>query len=135
MESSEAERSALSRKFEKVQTAPAGFELFVFIHDFVAHIESRASFDIFLKDKKASRTKEVPVKYFVLRQIYQGIEDIDRTTTEDLGHDRYVAIRELGQIRKKEASESNTFWRRREAVRKITGEVYKVLHAHLSQPA
>jgi hypothetical protein len=132
MESKVTTKLALARKFEKVKKAPASFELFVSIHDFIKHIESESSFNVFLKGGKAARRKEMPLKYFTLQQIYQGIEDIDLVTTDDLGHDRYVAIRELSLIRKNETSESNSFWKRREAARKLAGDVYRTLEAYLS---
>src|SRR5581483_1678879 len=135
MKSNAAVRSALTSKFERVKNTPAGFDFFVSIHDFIQYIESTPSFDVFLKGEKAARRKEMPIKYFVLRQIYQGIEDVDVVTKNDLGHDRYVAIRELGLIRKQETSESNSLWKRREMARKLIGEIYKTLDAHLLQGA
>jgi hypothetical protein len=135
MGSSNGAKLALNRKFEKIKQAPAGFGLFVSIHDFVEYIESAPSFSVFLKGKRPARGKEIPVRYPFLRQIYQGIEDIDLATNADLGHDRYFAIRELSSIRKNDVSESNSFWKRREAFRKLTGEVYKTLDAYLSETA
>ena len=124
-------KAALHRKFEKIEKTPAGFAFFVSIHDFVEYIESTPSFDVFLKGRSA-RAKEIPGKYVTLKQIYQGIEDLDERSGVDLGHDRYVAIRELGLIKKNELSENNSFWRRRESFRKVIGEVYRTLDAHLS---
>ena len=125
-------KSALNRKFEKVREVPANFDFYVSIHDFIEFIESTPSFRIFLGGEKAKRAAELPKKYFSLREIYQGIEDLDRKTTEDLGHSRYVAIRELGLIRSNDFSENNSFWKRRELFRKIIGETYRTLDAHLS---
>lgn len=77
----------------------------------------------------------MPVKYPLLKQVYQGIEDLDVTTNADLGHDRYVAIRELGLIRKNDLSENNSFWKRRESFRKVIEEVYRILNASLTENA
>ena len=130
MERASKAKEALHRKFNKVKETAAGFDFYVSIHDFIDFIESDASFSVFLGEK-AKRGAEIPPKYFYLKQIYQGIEDIDEKTTADLGHDRYVAIRELGLIRRNDLSESNSFWKRRELFRKLSGEVYKILDAHL----
>lgn len=132
METQAKTRLALNRKFETIKNTPAGFAFFVSIHDFVKYVESTPSFDVFLKGNKPKRAKEIPGKYFTLKQIYQGVEDLGEGSNVDLGHDRYVAIRELGLIRKNDLSENNSFWKRREAFRKLTGEVYKILDAHLS---
>ncbi|MDE2020125.1 MAG: hypothetical protein KGJ13_07310, partial [Patescibacteria group bacterium] len=109
----------------------ASFDFFVSIHDFVKFIESDASFAVFLGEK-AKRGNEIPHKYFYLKQIYQGIEDIDEKSTADLGHDRYVAIRELAMIRRNDVSDNNTLWKRRELFRKLANETYKILNAHLA---
>jgi len=123
-------KETLELKFKKVKETSASFDFFISIHDFIGFIESDASFAIFL-GAKAKRSKEIPPKYFYLKQIYQGIEDIDETSNADLGHDRYVAIRELGMIRRNDVSDNNSFWKRRELFRKLSSEVYKILDAHL----
>lgn len=125
MKPSQDIKSVLEKKFEKIKETPANFAFFVSIHDFVTFIESIPLF--------ASHASELPLKYFLLKDIRQGIEDLDRKTTEDLGHNRYTVIRELSLIRNNDTSDSNTFWKRREAFRKIAGETYKILDAHLSQ--
>src|SRR4051812_27489302 len=117
---------ALDQKYSKVSETPAGYKFFVVLHDFVKYLESTPSFETFFAaakkgGAKTSRAAEISPKYSVLKQIYQGIEDIDLRTTDDLGHDRYVAIRELGLIRKNDLSENNSFWKRREALRKLAG--------------
>jgi hypothetical protein len=132
MQTKTAIKSTLASKFEKVKNTPAGFDFFVLVHDFIEYIEANASFNVFLKGEKAARRKEIPIKYFILRQIYQGIEDIDVATTDDLGHDRFVAIRELGLIRENDTSENNSMWRKRDVVRKLSGEVYKTLDDYLA---
>jgi len=121
----------LRRTFSKVKETAAGFDFFVSIHDFVKFIESDASFVAFLGEK-AERASEMPHKYFYLKQVYQGIEDIDRKSTVDLGHDRYVAIRELAMIRRNDVSDNNALWKRRELFRKLIHEIYKTLDAHLA---
>lgn len=133
MASKIAVKQALGQRFEKVSQAPLGFDLYVSIHDFVDYIESTPAFGVFLKGTKAARAGEIPVKYVLLKQVHQGIKDIDLRTTTDLGHDRYVAIRELSLIRKQDLSGNNSFWKRREAFKKITGDVYKVLDAYLEE--
>ena len=129
-------KSVLDRKLKEVREAPAGFPLFVSLHDFVAYIEATPSFAAFFSGaKRGNRAAELSPKYFVMKQVYQGIEDIDLRTSDDLGHDRYVAIRELSSIRNKDFSENNTFWKRRELLRKVAGEVHKTLNGYLAEAA
>ena len=124
----------LDQKFKKVREAPEGFTFFVSLHHFVEYIEATPSFAVFFDTtKKGSRAKEISPKYAVLKQIHQGIKDIDIRTTDDLGHDRYVAIRELSLIRKEDLSENNTFWRRRTSLRKLAGDIHKTLNTYLSE--
>lgn len=129
----ESVKTALDRKFHEINDPSAGFSFFVSIHNFVEYIESAPSFSTFFAiNQKGSRIPELSAKYFILKQVYQGIEDIDSHTKDDLGHDRYVAIRELSQIRNKDFSEgNNSFWRRRELIRKVAGETHKMLSGHL----
>jgi hypothetical protein len=132
-------KSDLDKKYSKVNETPAGYRFFVTLHDFVKYVESIPSFETFFGEpktaaaKKASRTDEISAKYSILKQVYQGIEDIDLRTTDDLGHDRYVAIRELGLIRKNDLSENNSFWKRRETLRKLVGEIHKTLAEFLAE--
>jgi hypothetical protein len=134
MVSRERTASALDKKFEKVRGAPAGFDLFVSIHDFVDYIESVPDFSVFFRqDKKKNRAAELSAKYVLMRQIHQGIEDIDVRTKKDLGHDRYVAIRDLNLIRADRVSENNNFWKQREVLRRLAGEVHRTLRAHLAE--
>ena len=127
-------KSVLDKKLKKVRETPASFPFFVSLHDFVQYVESTPSFAVFFSGtKKGSRASELSLKYPVLKQVYQGIEDIDIRTTDDLGHDRYVAIRELNLIRKKDLSENNSFWKRRELLRKVAGEVHRTLQSYLSE--
>jgi hypothetical protein len=123
----------LAKKGKKVRETPDGFKFYTSLHDFIEYIEATPSFAVFFQGrKKGSRARYLAPKYFVLKQVYQGIEDIDLRTTDDLGHDRYVAIRELGLIRSKDISENNSFWKRREQLRKVAGEVHKTLDDYLS---
>jgi len=69
----------------------------------------------------------LPAKYAYLKQIYQGLEDVNTKTDKDLGHARYMTVRDLTRIKREEVSDSNFFWRKRELFRKVTGEVYEVL--------
>jgi hypothetical protein len=127
---------ALDRKIKKVRETPASFTFFVSIHDFVEYIESTPSFAVFFSTaKKGSRAKELSAKYAIMRQIYQGIEDIDVRTADDLGHDRFVAIRDLSSIRNKNFSDSNSFWKQREVLRKLAGDIHATLCVYLSEPA
>ncbi len=132
MGTKEAIKSVLDKKLKSVRETPAGFTFFVSLHDFVQYIESTPSFSVFFSGtKRGSRAAQIPPKYEVLKQVYQGIEDIDIRTTDDLGHDRYVAIRELGLIRGKDLSENNSFWKRRELLRKVAGEIHQTLQDYL----
>jgi hypothetical protein len=125
-------QSTLDKKIKKVRETPENFAFFVSLHDFVEYIESIPSFATFFAGaKKGSRAKEIPLKYSILKQVYQGIEDIDIRTTDDLGHDRFVAIRELGLIRNNTFSENNSFWKKRELFRKLTGEIHQTLRSYL----
>lgn len=115
----------LDKKFKKVSTTPAGFAFFEAIHDFIEQIELTPALAESLSYKtKINREMNIPAKYAYLRQIYQGLEDTDAKTNRDLGHARYMTVRDLGKIKSKETSESNFFWRKRELFRKLTGEVY-----------
>jgi hypothetical protein len=121
-------KSDLDKKFQKVVEAPMNFALFTAIHDFIEHIETTPAL---LKNisysNKINREANVPAKYGYLRQIYQGVEDTNTKTNDDLGHARYMVVRDLGYIKKAELSESNFFWKKRELFKKLTGEVYEVL--------
>jgi hypothetical protein len=129
-------QTMLDKRFKEVNDAPAGFDFFVSLHNFVGFIEAAPSFAAFFAGaKRGSRAAEIPPKYSVMKQIYQGIEDINAPQNGDIGHDRYTAVRELSAIKKKDVSDSNGFWKRREALRKLAGEIHVTLSAHLSGPA
>jgi len=124
----------LDKKFQKVLKTPASFDFFVAIHDFIKHIELNSFLSIGLSDRlKANRELDIANKYDYLRKIYQGLEDINIKSNIDLGHTRYMVIRELSQIQNKEVSESNSFWRKRELFRKLAGVVYERLNVYLSE--
>ena len=134
MTSAEKINSILDKKLKKVRETPASFTFFVSLHDFVEYIESTPSFTVFFSGtKKGSRASEISPKYSILKEVYQGIEDIDVHTTNDLGHNRYVAIRDLSLIRNNDISENNSFWKRRELLRKTAGEIHQTMHNYLSE--
>ena len=131
--SSKQTRLTLAKKGKKVRETPDGFKFYISLHDFIEYVEVTPLFGVFFQGKKkGSRARDLAPKYFVLKQVYQGIEDLDLRTTDDLGHDRYVAIRELGLIKGKILSENNSFWKRREQLRKVAGEVHKTFDDYLS---
>lgn len=121
-------RSDLDEKFQKVLQTPASFAFFVAIHDFVEHIELNSSLSHSLSHTiKPNQALKIPNKYSSLRQIYQGLEDVDTTSNADLGHARYMILQDLKRIRNQDFSESNLFWKKRELFRKLTGEIYERL--------
>ncbi len=120
----------LDKKFQKVLKTPASFDFFVAIHDFIEYIESHSS----LLNNLSSRTKinrelNIPPKYGYLKQIYQGLEDAGSKSDVDLGHTRYAVILELNKIKNKDVSESNSFWKKRELIRRLAGEIYNRLNS------
>jgi len=128
MKSSKKVKDELEKKFQKVIKTPAGFDFFVAIHDFVEHIESNSSLSSGLSPRlKPNREQNIPNKYNHLKQIYQGLEDVNGKSGVDLGHVRYMVLADLNRIKNKEISESNTFWKKRELFRKLTGEIYERL--------
>lgn len=126
MTASEKTISGLNSKFKKVQHAPENFEFFIAIHDFVKYIQA----------DPALRRVKFPEKYSYLKQVYQGLEDVEgeskAASKNDLGHDRYSVIRDMTRIRDKDFSDSNAFWKKRELFRKLTCEIYQQLEEHLS---
>lgn len=122
-------KSDLEEKFKKVLHTPAGFDFFVAIHDFVEHIELNSSLSDSLSDTvKPSQALKISNKYSSLKQIYQGLEDADAASNADLGHARYMALLDLDRIRNNEFSENNSLWKKRELLRKLTGEIYERLN-------
>lgn len=124
-------KSGLDKKFQKVLNTPASFDFFMAIHDFVEHIESNESLSNDLSPRvKSNREFNIPNKYGYLKQIYQGLKDVNNKSNADLGHARYMVILELNKIRNKDVSESNSFWKKRELSRKLAGEIYERLSAN-----
>ena len=122
-------KSGLDKKFQKVLKTPAGFDFFVAIHDFIEYIELNSSLSDSLSSRiKSNRELNIPSKYSYLKQIYQGLEDINIKSNVDLGHARYAVLLELNRIRNKDVSESNSFWKKRELFRKLTDEIYNRLN-------
>jgi len=122
-------KSDLDEKFQKVLKTPASFGFFVAIHDFIKHIELNPSLsDNLSRRLKPNRELRIPEKYNHLKEIYQGLEDAETKSGADLGHARYMIIQDLNKIRNKDFSESNSFWKKRELFRKLTGEIYERLN-------
>jgi len=125
----EKAKSDLDKKFQKVLKTPASFDFFVAIHDFIEHIELNSSLLGSLSSRiKSNRELNIQSKYSYLKQIYQGLEDANSKSDVDLGHARYAVLIELNKIRNKDVSESNSFWKKRELFRKLTGEIYNRLN-------
>lgn len=132
MQSLKKIKSDLDNKFQKVLRTQAGFAFFVAIHGFIKHIELNPSLSESLSRRiKVNRETDIQSKYAHLKQIYQGLEDANRKSNADLGHTRYVMIRDLNRIQNKEVSENNPLWKKRELFRKLAGEVHTRLCAHL----
>jgi len=118
----------LDKRFQKVLKTPAGFDFFVAIHDFIEIIELNSSLSSGLSPRlKPNREQNIPNKYNNLRQIYQGLEDVNGKPGVDLGHARCMVLADLNRIKNKNISESNLFWKKRELFRKLTGEIYERL--------
>ena len=125
----ESVKSELDEKFQKIQETPAGFDFFVAIHDFVEHIESHSSLlKTLSKSLEPNQGLKIPSKYFYLKQIYQGLEDANSKSKIDIGHARCMVLVDLNQIRDNNFSESNSFWKNRDSIRKVTGEIYGLLN-------
>ena len=118
-------KNDLDKKFQKVIKTPASFDFFVAIHDFIEHVELNSSLSsILLSSTKPNREQNIPNKYNHLKQVYQGLEDVNGKPGVDLGHARCMVLVELNRIKNKNVSESNSFWKKRELFRKLTGEIY-----------
>lgn len=119
----------LEKKFQKVVKTPASFEFFVAVHDFVEYLEANASLAKHISSQiKPNLELNLPNKYNYLKQIYQGLEDVNADTKEDLGHTRYSVILELKKIRSNDVSDSNSFWKRREVARESIDAIYQRLN-------
>jgi len=131
----EKTKSDLNKKFQKVLKTPASFAFFMAIHDFIKYIELDSALSDSLSYRmKINRDIGIPAKYGYLKQIYQGIEDTNVQSSDDLGHERYMIMCDLNRIQNKETFEHNLFWKKREVFRKLTAEVYERLNVHLSGP-
>lgn len=134
MKTLEKTRFDLDKRFQKVLKTPASFAFFMAIHDFIEYIELNSALSNGLSYRiKTNRDLGLQTKYGYLKQIYQGIEDTNVQSADDLGHERYVTIRDLNRIKNKETFEHNSFWRKRELFRKSTVEIYERLNLHLSK--
>lgn len=135
MKAAEKRKSDLDKKFKKVLETPASFDFFTAIHDFIKHIELNPFLSKGLSARvKANKELDIANKYNYLKKIYQGLEDMNKKSGVDLGHARYMIIRELNQIKNKEILGSNSFWKKRELFRKLAGIIYERLNSHLSEP-
>ncbi len=118
----------LSKKYQKVMTTPPSFVFFKAIHDFVDYIEANPQLVEGLSQRiKINKELGIPNKYGSLKQIHQGVEDVVSPSTKDIGHTRYMVLRDLSRIQNQEMSDSNFFWKKRELFRKLTSEVYERL--------
>lgn len=132
----EKKKSDLTKKFQKVLKTPASFDFFLAIHGFIKHIELDPLLSKGLSERiKANKELNIANKYEYLKKIYRGFEDINVKSNVDLGHARYMVIRELNQIKNNEFSESNSFWRKRELLRKLASTVYERLNVYLAEHA
>ena len=124
----------LDKKFRKVTLTPASFDFFLAIHDFVRHIELHNSLSgILSRRTKAHLELDIAGKYNYLKQIYQGVEDINTKSDADLGHARYAVVRDLNRIQNNDFSESNSFWKKRESSRKLATIIYERLNPSVSE--
>lgn len=115
----------LDKKFQKVLKTPASFDFFVAIHDFIEHIESDSSLvKILLSKSGANLELKIPTKYDYLKVIHQGLKDAKSKSDADLGHARYAALLELNKIKDNDVSDSNSYWKKREVIRKFATEIY-----------
>ena len=129
----EKTKSGLDEKFKKISKTPAGFDFFVAIHDFVEHIELNPSLSKNLSSfMKANQELRISGKYGNLKKIHQGMKDANTKSKADLGHDRMMVLVELNKIKNNDVSENNSFWKKREIFRKVTGEIYEILSPNLA---
>jgi len=118
----------LDKKFRKVIKTPASFAFFMAIHDFVKYIELSSVLSKSLSyNIKTNRDLGIPVKYGYLKQIYQGIEDANTNSDDDLGHERHAIVRDLNLIQKEETFDRNMFWKKRETFRRLTVQIFERL--------
>jgi len=134
MTTREKTKSDLNKKFRKVVGAPASFAFFQAIHGFIQYIERDSDLTNGLSHRiKRNQELGIPAKYAHLKQIYQGVEDSNVQSDDDLGHKRYMTICDLKRIQNKETSENNSFWKKRELFRRLTIQIQERLNVHLSR--
>lgn len=121
----------LDNKFQKIADTPASFAFFVAIHDFIECVEMDPALSQGFARLKINREKDLSTRYARLRQIHQGVKDLGTPSSEDLGHDRNVVVRDLVRIRKQETSDGNSFWKKRELWRRLAAEVHGNISAQL----
>jgi len=115
----------LDKKYKKVLKTPASFDFFVAIHDFIEQIESDSSLVKILLSKAGANVElKIPAKYDYLKIIHQGLKDAKNKSDADLGHARYAALLELNKIKDNDVSDSNSFWKKREVMRKFVSDIY-----------
>lgn len=125
MATKDKSKAGLDKKFQKVLETPASFEFFVAIHDFIEYIEENSAFKKILTAKNAANTElKIPTKYDYLKLIYQGLQDSATKSDADLGHSRYAVILELNKIKDNDVSNSNSFWKKRDVIRKFATDIY-----------
>ena len=118
----------LGERFQKVTKTLASFEFFVAIHDFVEYIENNPPLRKIVSAKNSQNLElKIPAKYDYLKLIYQGINDSETKSNTDLGHSRYAIILELNKIKNNDVSDSNSFWKKREVIRKFATDIYNRL--------
>lgn len=118
-------KTDLDKKFKKVIDTPASFDFYSAIHDFVECIEENSSFKKVLSSKSGVNLElKIPTKYDYLKLIYQGLQDSRTRSDADLGHSRYAVILELNKIKDNDVSDSNSFWKKRETIRKFAMDIY-----------
>lgn len=118
-------KTDLDKKFKKVIDTPASFDFYSAIHDFVECIEANSSFKKILSSKSGVNLElKIPTKYDYLKLIYQGLQDSKTKSDADLGHSRYAVILELNKIKDNDVSDSNSFWKKRETIRKFATDIY-----------
>ena len=133
MKTAEKVKSGLDEKFQKISKTPAGFDFFVAIHDFVELIElDKALSKNLTSFMKANQELRISGKYGNLKKIHQGMKDANTKSKADLGHDRMMVLVELNKIKNNDVSENNSFWKKREIFRKVTGEIYEILSPTLA---
>ncbi|MFA4890119.1 MAG: hypothetical protein WC587_00575 [Candidatus Paceibacterota bacterium] len=133
MKTLEKTKNGLDEKFQKISKTPAGFDFFMAIHDFVELIELDKTLSKNLSSfMKSNQELRISGKYDYLKKIHQGMKDASTKSKADLGHDRMMVLVELNKIKNNDVSDNNSFWKKREIIRKSTGEIYEILNPSLA---